>query len=73
MNIAKSMLQLHELILIRLIASPDKGLITSELRKSLNPLFASPPSIDKWSNQLIKLVEQNLLQKMVRKNGWHQM
>ncbi|SDY23456.1 hypothetical protein [Nitrosomonas sp. Nm33] len=64
MNIAKSMLQLHELILIRLTASPDKGLITSELRKSLNPLFVNPPSIDKWSNQLIKLVEQNLLQKI---------
>ncbi|SDH80825.1 hypothetical protein [Nitrosomonas sp. Nm132] len=63
MNFVKP-IQLQELILIRLATSPDKGLATSELRKSLNPLFASPPSIDKWSNQLTRLVEQNLSQKM---------
>lgn len=61
MNVAKT-LQLYELIPICLLAVPDRGLTVSELKKSLNPLFARSLTSEQWSHELAHLENQSMLQ-----------
>ncbi len=63
MKIEKN-LTLRELILIRFLASTDKGLSTTELKKSLQQLFNDAPTDDDWKDDLGQLVKQNKLQRI---------
>lgn len=58
----KRTLGLPELILVRFFASSEKGLIISDLKKSLKQLLTDFPSQEEWLHQLKQLVEQGSLQ-----------
>lgn len=61
-----SYLPLPILVPIRFLACPANGLTTSEVKKSLNPIFYQAPSSNEWGQCLQQLAIDGLLKKIGR-------